>query len=173
MDSPPTIPSLTTSYAHGTSSTSLLSSTVAGALQATVERCPDREAVVFLKGGIRKTFSQLQHDVSGLYTSSVVRSGLHQIGLLWGTRPHIITVRVVIPHWFCHILCGLQGLYINKKVQRRWENPSAWCNIWWCSVCFYCTQFILDEWIKHLQLSEIKMDQLSFPFATFEHQQIQ
>ncbi|XP_067101405.1 medium-chain acyl-CoA ligase ACSF2, mitochondrial [Osmerus mordax] len=80
VDSPPTIPSLTTSYAHGTSSTSLLSSTVAGALQATVERCPDREAVVFLKGGIRKTFSQLQHDVDQ------AAAGLLAMGLKKGDR---------------------------------------------------------------------------------------
>uniref|UniRef100_A0A4W5PS50 Medium-chain acyl-CoA ligase ACSF2, mitochondrial n=1 Tax=Hucho hucho TaxID=62062 RepID=A0A4W5PS50_9TELE len=64
VDSPPTIPTLTTSYAHGTSSKSLLFSTVGGSLQASAERFPDREAVVFLQEGVRKTFSQLQQDVS-------------------------------------------------------------------------------------------------------------
>lgn len=63
MDSPPHIPSLTTSYAHGTSSISLLHLTVGQSLESTVQRWPDREAVVFLQDGIRKTFAQFQEDV--------------------------------------------------------------------------------------------------------------
>ncbi|MEQ2165154.1 hypothetical protein GOODEAATRI_014089, partial [Goodea atripinnis] len=64
VDSPPVIPTLTTSYVHGTSSTSLLHDTVAEALQKTVERWPDREAVAFLQNGVRKTFAEFQQDVS-------------------------------------------------------------------------------------------------------------
>lgn len=64
VDSPPGIPTLTTSYVHGTSSHSLLSSTVDQCLQASVERHPDREALVFVQDGIRKTFAQFYQDVS-------------------------------------------------------------------------------------------------------------
>lgn len=42
---------------------SLLSQTVGQSLQTTVNKWPDREAVVFLQDGVRKTFSQFQHDV--------------------------------------------------------------------------------------------------------------
>uniref|UniRef100_A0AAQ5XHP0 Medium-chain acyl-CoA ligase ACSF2, mitochondrial n=1 Tax=Amphiprion ocellaris TaxID=80972 RepID=A0AAQ5XHP0_AMPOC len=64
VDSPPHKPSLTSSYVHGTSSVSLLPLTVSQCLDTTVQRWPDREAVVCLQDGIRKTFAQLQHDVS-------------------------------------------------------------------------------------------------------------
>lgn len=64
VDSPPYIPSLTTSYVHGTSSISLLPLTVGQCLDTTAQRWPDREAVVFLQDGIRKTFVQFQQDVS-------------------------------------------------------------------------------------------------------------
>uniref|UniRef100_A0A8C7G040 Medium-chain acyl-CoA ligase ACSF2, mitochondrial n=1 Tax=Oncorhynchus kisutch TaxID=8019 RepID=A0A8C7G040_ONCKI len=80
VDSPPTIPTLTTSYAHGTSSKSLLFSTVGGSLQASAERFPDREAVVFLQDRVRKTFSQLQQDVDQ------AAAGLLALGLKRGDR---------------------------------------------------------------------------------------
>ncbi len=64
VDSPPSIPTLTTSYVHGISSHSLLSSTVDQCLQRTVERYPDREALVFMQEGMRKTFAQFYQDVS-------------------------------------------------------------------------------------------------------------
>lgn len=64
IDNPPSIPTLTTSYVHGLSSHSLLSSTVDQCLQATVERYPDREAMVFVQDGIRKTFAEFYQDVS-------------------------------------------------------------------------------------------------------------
>lgn len=64
MDSSPGIPSVTSSYVHGTSSLPLLPLTVGQSLQTAVEKWPDREALVFLKTGIRKTFSQFQEDVS-------------------------------------------------------------------------------------------------------------
>lgn len=64
MDSPPTVPALTTSYVRGTSSTSLVLYTVGEVLQRAVERFPDREALVFIEQGVRKTFAQFQKDVS-------------------------------------------------------------------------------------------------------------
>uniref|UniRef100_A0A8C6Q219 Medium-chain acyl-CoA ligase ACSF2, mitochondrial n=1 Tax=Nothobranchius furzeri TaxID=105023 RepID=A0A8C6Q219_NOTFU len=73
-------PSLTTSYVHGTSSASLLALTVGQSLDTTVQRCPDREAVVFLQDGIRKTFAQFQQDVDK------VAAGLHALGLKQGDR---------------------------------------------------------------------------------------
>uniref|UniRef100_A0A665VVQ2 Medium-chain acyl-CoA ligase ACSF2, mitochondrial n=1 Tax=Echeneis naucrates TaxID=173247 RepID=A0A665VVQ2_ECHNA len=80
VDSPPSIPSLTTSYAHGTSSTSLLSTTVGESLLRTVERWPDREAVVFVEDGVRKTFAQFQQDVDQ------AAAGLLALGLKKGDR---------------------------------------------------------------------------------------
>lgn len=63
VDTSPSVPTLTTSYVHGTSSHSLLHQTVGQSLDYTAQRWPDREAVVFLEDGIRKTFSQFQQDV--------------------------------------------------------------------------------------------------------------
>uniref|UniRef100_A0A6Q2ZE15 Medium-chain acyl-CoA ligase ACSF2, mitochondrial n=1 Tax=Esox lucius TaxID=8010 RepID=A0A6Q2ZE15_ESOLU len=80
VDSPPSIPTLTTSYAHGTSSKSLLCSTVGETLQAAAERWPDREALVFLQDGVRKTFSQFQQDVDQ------AAAGLLAMGLKRGER---------------------------------------------------------------------------------------
>uniref|UniRef100_A0A672YFP1 Medium-chain acyl-CoA ligase ACSF2, mitochondrial n=1 Tax=Sphaeramia orbicularis TaxID=375764 RepID=A0A672YFP1_9TELE len=80
VDSPPIMPTLITSYAHGTSSTSLCHTTVAETLQRTVERFPDREAVAFLKDGIRKTFAQFQEDVDQ------AAAGLLALGLKRGDR---------------------------------------------------------------------------------------
>ncbi|XP_076008072.1 medium-chain acyl-CoA ligase ACSF2, mitochondrial [Genypterus blacodes] len=80
VDSPPVVPSLTTSYAHGTSSWSLRDATIQAALQNTVERCPDREAVVFVEDGIRKTFAQFQQDVDQ------AAAGLLALGLTKGDR---------------------------------------------------------------------------------------
>ncbi|KAK9965637.1 hypothetical protein ABG768_004714 [Culter alburnus] len=80
VDSPPSIPTLTTSYIHGISSHSLLSSTVDQCLQASVERHPDREALVFVQGGIRKTFAQFYQDVEK------TAAGLLAVGLKRGDR---------------------------------------------------------------------------------------
>ncbi|KAM9832054.1 medium-chain acyl-CoA ligase ACSF2, mitochondrial [Neosynchiropus ocellatus] len=80
VDSPPVIPVLTTSYAHGTSSTSLLHSTVGEMLQRTTDLWPDREAVVFVRDGIRKTFAQFQEDVDR------AAAGLLAVGLQKGDR---------------------------------------------------------------------------------------
>ncbi|KAM8729022.1 medium-chain acyl-CoA ligase ACSF2, mitochondrial [Acanthopagrus schlegelii] len=80
VDSPPIVPTLTTSYAHGTSSTTLLHSTVGETLQRAVERFPDREAMAFLEQGVRKTFAQFQEDVDK------ASAGLLALGLTKGDR---------------------------------------------------------------------------------------
>lgn len=64
VDGPPIVPTLTTSYAHGTSSTPMLYDTIGGMLQKSVERFPDKDAVVFVQDGVRKTFAQFQQEVS-------------------------------------------------------------------------------------------------------------
>ncbi|TNN40596.1 Acyl-CoA synthetase family member 2, mitochondrial [Liparis tanakae] len=80
VDSPPIIPYLTTSYAHGTSTTSLRHTTVGETLLKTAERWPDREALIFVQDGVRKTFAQVQQDVDQ------VAAGLLAIGLQKGDR---------------------------------------------------------------------------------------
>uniref|UniRef100_A0A667X8H1 Medium-chain acyl-CoA ligase ACSF2, mitochondrial n=1 Tax=Myripristis murdjan TaxID=586833 RepID=A0A667X8H1_9TELE len=82
VDSPPVIPALTTSYAHGTSSTPFLHATVGEILQQTVERWPDREAMAFLQDGVRKTFAQFQQEVSlnPAYQAREVEFALQKVG---------------------------------------------------------------------------------------------
>uniref|UniRef100_A0A4W4F107 Medium-chain acyl-CoA ligase ACSF2, mitochondrial n=1 Tax=Electrophorus electricus TaxID=8005 RepID=A0A4W4F107_ELEEL len=80
VDRPPNVPTLTTSYANGVSSYSLQCLTVGQSLLASVERFPDREAVVFPQNDIRKTFAQFQHDVDQ------VAAGLLALGLKKGDR---------------------------------------------------------------------------------------
>uniref|UniRef100_A0A3B5L123 Medium-chain acyl-CoA ligase ACSF2, mitochondrial n=1 Tax=Xiphophorus couchianus TaxID=32473 RepID=A0A3B5L123_9TELE len=80
VEFPPIIPTLTTSYVHGTSSTPLLHDTVAEALQKSVERWPDREAMVFLQDGVRKTYAEFQQDVDR------AAAGLLALGLRKGDR---------------------------------------------------------------------------------------
>ncbi|TWW82104.1 Acyl-CoA synthetase family member 2, mitochondrial [Takifugu flavidus] len=79
-DSPPTVPALTSSYVRGTSSSPFVLHTVGEVLQRTVERFPDREALVFVEQGVRKTFEQFQRDVD------CVAAGLLAIGLTKGDR---------------------------------------------------------------------------------------
>lgn len=80
MDTVPFTPTLTDSYVHGTSSTSLLHLTVGQSLDAAVQRWPDREAMVFAQDGIRKTFAQFQQDVDQ------AAAGLLALGLKRGDR---------------------------------------------------------------------------------------
>uniref|UniRef100_A0A1A8IX70 Medium-chain acyl-CoA ligase ACSF2, mitochondrial n=1 Tax=Nothobranchius kuhntae TaxID=321403 RepID=A0A1A8IX70_NOTKU len=80
VDRPPIVPSLTTSYAHGTSSMSLLGDTVGGALLKSVERWPDKEALAFLEDGVRKTFAEFLKDVDQ------AAAGLLALGLRKGDR---------------------------------------------------------------------------------------
>ncbi|XP_040046990.2 medium-chain acyl-CoA ligase ACSF2, mitochondrial [Gasterosteus aculeatus] len=80
VDSPPCTSSLTSSYVHGTSSISLLPLTVGQSLDASAQRWPDREAVVFRQDGVRKTFAQFQQDVDR------AAAGLLALGLQRGDR---------------------------------------------------------------------------------------
>ncbi|XP_028989076.1 medium-chain acyl-CoA ligase ACSF2, mitochondrial [Betta splendens] len=80
VDHPPIVPTLTTSYVHGTSSMSLLHATVGESLLSTVERWPDREALAFVDSGVRKTFAQFQQDVDQ------AAAGLLALGLRKGDR---------------------------------------------------------------------------------------
>ncbi|XP_070846535.1 medium-chain acyl-CoA ligase ACSF2, mitochondrial [Chaetodon trifascialis] len=80
VDSPPVIPTLTTSFAHGTSSSTLLHYTVGESLQRSVERFPDKEALVFVEDGVRKTFAEFQRDVDQ------AAAGLLALGLTKGDR---------------------------------------------------------------------------------------
>uniref|UniRef100_A0A8C5FUM4 Medium-chain acyl-CoA ligase ACSF2, mitochondrial n=1 Tax=Gadus morhua TaxID=8049 RepID=A0A8C5FUM4_GADMO len=59
---------------------SLRHSTIGEALLQSVERCPDREALVFLEEGIRKTFAEFLHDVDQ------TAAGLLALGLQRGDR---------------------------------------------------------------------------------------
>ncbi|KAG2460814.1 ACSF2 synthetase, partial [Polypterus senegalus] len=79
-DHPPVKPVSSCSYIHGTSDVPLLPKTIGQCLDETAERIPDREALVFLKDGIRKTFSQFRQDVDQL------AAGLLAIGLKKGDR---------------------------------------------------------------------------------------
>ncbi|XP_037113064.1 medium-chain acyl-CoA ligase ACSF2, mitochondrial-like isoform X3 [Syngnathus acus] len=80
VDRPPSRPSLSSSYVHGTSAVSLLSLTMGQCLEAAARRWPQREAVVFLQDGIRKTFERFQQDVDQ------VAAGLLALGLQPGDR---------------------------------------------------------------------------------------
>ncbi|CAL8287415.1 unnamed protein product [Boreogadus saida] len=80
VEGPPHVPSVTSSCVHGTSSTSLVYSTIGQCLQAAAHRWPDREAVVFPQEGVRKTFAQFQEDVDK------TAAGLLALGLNRGDR---------------------------------------------------------------------------------------
>ncbi|XP_037134115.1 medium-chain acyl-CoA ligase ACSF2, mitochondrial isoform X1 [Syngnathus acus] len=80
VEAPPVIPTLTSSYAHGTSSFSLLNATVGEALVRAADTWPDREAVVFVQDGVRKTFADFNQDVER------AASGLLAVGLRPGER---------------------------------------------------------------------------------------
>ncbi|XP_061611807.1 medium-chain acyl-CoA ligase ACSF2, mitochondrial-like isoform X5 [Phyllopteryx taeniolatus] len=80
VDAPPIVPTLTSSYAHGTSSSSLLDVTVGDALDRAADRWPDREAAVFVRDGVRKTFAQFHQDVER------AAAGLLGLGLRRGER---------------------------------------------------------------------------------------
>lgn len=57
-------PKVTTSYIQGPSDIPLLDKTIGQCLEETVERFPDREALVFCRDGVRKTFAQFKEEVS-------------------------------------------------------------------------------------------------------------
>ncbi|XP_062859777.1 medium-chain acyl-CoA ligase ACSF2, mitochondrial [Trichomycterus rosablanca] len=80
VDTPPSVPTLTTSYAHGVTSFSMQSLTVGRSLQLRAEKTPDVEAVIFLQDNIRKTFAEFQTDVDQ------AAAGLLALGLKKGDR---------------------------------------------------------------------------------------
>ncbi|NWW53730.1 ACSF2 synthetase, partial [Pedionomus torquatus] len=68
------------SYIRGTSDIPLLTKTMGQCLDETVERFPDRDAVVFCRDGIRKTFAQFKEEVDR------AAAGLLALGLKKGDR---------------------------------------------------------------------------------------
>ncbi|XP_051927655.1 medium-chain acyl-CoA ligase ACSF2, mitochondrial [Hippocampus zosterae] len=80
VEAPPIVPTLTTSYAHGTSSYSLLNATVGDTLARAADAWPDREAAVFVRDGVRKTFASFHQDVER------AAAGLLAVGLRPGER---------------------------------------------------------------------------------------
>lgn len=113
VNNPPSIPTLTTSYVHGTSSHSLLSSTVDQCLQRSVERHPDREALVFMQDRIRKTFDQFYQDVSDFSSFFFFDSLIREV---YPVRLEILTT--VLPFYTPHgrkenhmpKVCGMRDL---------------------------------------------------------------
>ncbi|NWS76757.1 ACSF2 synthetase, partial [Crotophaga sulcirostris] len=68
------------SYVQGTLDIPLLSKTVGQCLDETVERFPDRDALVFCRDGVRKTFAQFKEEVDQ------AAAGLLALGLKKGDR---------------------------------------------------------------------------------------
>ncbi|KFV19292.1 hypothetical protein N340_06743, partial [Tauraco erythrolophus] len=71
---------VTTSYIQGTLDIPLLSKTVGQCMDETVERFPDREALVFCRDGLRRTFAQFKEEVDQ------AAAGLLALGLKKGDR---------------------------------------------------------------------------------------
>ncbi|XP_070568381.1 medium-chain acyl-CoA ligase ACSF2, mitochondrial-like [Ptychodera flava] len=67
---------LTKSYIHQPCDTPLEGNTVADYLDLAAELFPDRDALVFIKDGTRKTFAQLHRDVNDL-AAGLLQFGLH------------------------------------------------------------------------------------------------
>ncbi|XP_020385309.2 medium-chain acyl-CoA ligase ACSF2, mitochondrial [Rhincodon typus] len=76
----PTKPTLTTSYVHGAMDMPLISKSVGQCLEDIANKHPDKEALVFLQDGVRKTFGQLKQEVDQM------AAGLLAIGLEKGDR---------------------------------------------------------------------------------------
>nr|XP_009677150.1 PREDICTED: acyl-CoA synthetase family member 2, mitochondrial isoform X2 [Struthio camelus australis] len=71
---------LTNSYVQGTLDIPLLTKTVGQCLDETVQRFPDRDALVFCRDGVRKTFAQFKEEVDQ------AAAGLLALGLKKGDR---------------------------------------------------------------------------------------
>ncbi|XP_015266223.1 PREDICTED: acyl-CoA synthetase family member 2, mitochondrial [Gekko japonicus] len=80
INAPPTAPVTKKSFVHGVTDTPLLYKTVDQCLEETTNQYPEREAVVYSKEGVRKTFAQLRQDVEQAAT------GLLALGLKKGDR---------------------------------------------------------------------------------------
>uniref|UniRef100_A0A8C9L4X2 Medium-chain acyl-CoA ligase ACSF2, mitochondrial n=1 Tax=Serinus canaria TaxID=9135 RepID=A0A8C9L4X2_SERCA len=77
---PSVSPKVTNSYIQGPTDIPLLDKTVGQCLEETVERFPDREALVFCRDGVRKTFAQFKEEVDQ------AAAGLLALGLRKGDR---------------------------------------------------------------------------------------
>ncbi|XP_010214329.1 PREDICTED: acyl-CoA synthetase family member 2, mitochondrial [Tinamus guttatus] len=71
---------VTSSYVQGTLDIPLLTKTVGQCLDETVQRFPDRDALVFCRDGVRKTFAQFKEEVDQ------AAAGLLALGLKKGDR---------------------------------------------------------------------------------------
>ncbi|XP_039357857.1 medium-chain acyl-CoA ligase ACSF2, mitochondrial isoform X2 [Mauremys reevesii] len=80
IDMAPVTPIATNSYIQGATDIPLLTKTVGQCLEETAHRFPDREALVFCRDGVRKTFSQFIQEVDQ------AAAGLLAIGLKKGDR---------------------------------------------------------------------------------------
>ncbi|CAM5156031.1 unnamed protein product [Eretmochelys imbricata] len=76
----PVTPIATNSYIQGTTTVPLLTKTVGQCLEETAHRFPDREALVFCRDAVRKTFAQFIQEVDQ------AAAGLLAIGLKKGDR---------------------------------------------------------------------------------------
>ncbi|GCB80219.1 hypothetical protein scyTo_0017108, partial [Scyliorhinus torazame] len=79
-NAPPMKPTLTTSYIHGASDVPFTPKSIGQCLDDIVNKHPDKEALVFLQDGVRKTFAQLKQEVDQM------AAGLLAIGLEKGDR---------------------------------------------------------------------------------------
>ncbi|XP_039572216.1 medium-chain acyl-CoA ligase ACSF2, mitochondrial isoform X2 [Passer montanus] len=77
---PSVSPKVTSSYIQGPTDIPLLDKTMGQCLEETVERFPDREALVFCRDGVRKTFAQFKEEVDQ------AAAGLLALGLRKGDR---------------------------------------------------------------------------------------
>ncbi|XP_038228162.1 medium-chain acyl-CoA ligase ACSF2, mitochondrial [Dermochelys coriacea] len=80
IDTAPVTPIATNSYIQGATAIPLLTKTVGQCLEETAHRFPDREALVFCRDGVRKTFAQFIQEVDQ------AAAGLLAIGLKKGDR---------------------------------------------------------------------------------------
>ncbi|XP_051889243.1 medium-chain acyl-CoA ligase ACSF2, mitochondrial [Pristis pectinata] len=80
LDIVPTKPTLTTSYMHGAMNMPLIGKTIGQCFDETVNKNPDKEVLMFLQDGVRKTLGQLKQEVDQL------AAGLLAIGLEKGDR---------------------------------------------------------------------------------------
>jgi len=76
---------LTTSYCHGTSNKPLIHETIGSSFLKTVEKYPDKEAVVFCESDTRKTFSQFWTEVEN-FAAGLLKLGFKKGDLIgiWG-----------------------------------------------------------------------------------------
>ncbi|CAM5097172.1 unnamed protein product [Natator depressus] len=80
INTAPVTPIATNSYIQGATTIPLLTKTVGQCLEETAHRFPDREALVFCRDGVRKTFAQFIQEVDQ------AAAGLLAIGLKKGDR---------------------------------------------------------------------------------------